>query len=285
MILCLDLAVEYWIERPLAHTFNSQLTQGYQMQELNGIEKHLSYDPHTGHFTHLKTWGSVKAGDVAGFKNIDGFILLAHKNKHCLAHRVAWWFQYGYTPKPYSIEHLNGDRSDNRIANLQQRKQVVFEDIRDYLSYDPLTGQFTWIKRQRQGVAGHINGHLCKRSGYIVVGFAGKTYRAHRLAWYFTYGYMPDVQVDHKNEIRNDNRLCNLRLATSLQNGHNSSKPSKNNTSGYLGVSWCKNRKKWKAAINFNYKREVIGYYDTAEEASEAYLARKRELHLFWIEK
>lgn len=77
-------------------------------------------------------------------------------------------------------------------------------------------------------------------------------------------------EVDHKNRDRLDNRLCNLRIITHHQNCMNMSKPS-NNTSGYKGVSWNKNRNKWVSYINFNNKRITLGYYDTPEQAALKY--------------
>ena len=158
------------------------------------------------------------------------------------------------------------------------------QDIKDYLSYDPVSGLFTRLKNVSNCKAGSIAGCSDKK-GYVQLKFNGKCYKAHRLAWYFTYGEMPVYAIDHKNEIKDDNRISNLRLDINRENEHNKSKLKVNNTSGYVGVHWHKKMKKWAARIMVKGKREVLGYYDTAEEASLAYLARKRELHPFWLEK
>jgi hypothetical protein len=77
--------------------------------------------------------------------------------------------------------------------------------------------------------------------------------------------------------VKTDNRFCNLREVTISQNQHNKRRPPKNNTTGYLGVSRAK--KKFVAQICVSGKPSVIGFFDTAEEASEAYLSAKIRLH------
>lgn len=81
-----------------------------------------------------------------------------------------------------------------------------------------------------------------------------------------------DEQVDHINGNGLDNRRGNLRLATGSQNQAN--RPTtKNNTSGYKGVSWHKKSKKWSARIRVHGKRISLGHYHTPEEAHKVYCA------------
>ena len=114
----------------------------------------------------------------------------------------------------------------------------------------------------------------------------GKTHQAHRIVWQLHNGQIPDgLQIDHINGIKDDNRIENLRLDVNKENPQNISEPQCNNTSGYLGVSWNEREKKWRAQIMVKGKRKYLGLYDTKEEAYEAYLAAKRDLHPFWVEK
>lgn len=76
--------------------------------------------------------------------------------------------------------------------------------------------------------------------------------------------------VDHKNHNTLDNRRENLRLTVGGQNRANST-TSKNNTSGYKGVTWSKKDNRWKAQIKVNYKNKNLGSYLTAEDAAIAY--------------
>lgn len=91
-----------------------------------------------------------------------------------------------------------------------------------------------------------------------------------------------------------ENRLKNLAPRSALgQIDHtnvsklNSNKPSKNNHSGYRGVSWSRfksGRGKWIAVINFKRTRYYLGLHDTPEEAHMAYMAAKEKLHDNFVE-
>jgi hypothetical protein len=159
------------------------------------------------------------------------------------------------------------------------------QDIKDYLSYDPITGLFTRIKSVpgNHGNSGSIAGWKDGK-GYTSLRRKGKIYQAHRLAWWFVYGYFPDCAIDHINEDPSDNRICNLRLDTNKENPQNISKLRRTNTSGYIGVSWSSRNKKWMAQIKLDNKTIYLGLYNTPEEAHAAYLCAKREHHPFWVE-
>lgn len=94
------------------------------------------------------------------------------------------------------------------------------------------------------------------------------------------YGAWPDGEIDHINGDRKDNRLENLRLATSSENKQNIGLKS-NNRSGFTGVSWFAAAKKWRADITIAGKMRHLGRFDTPEAAAEAYAKAKAELHTF----
>ena len=83
-------------------------------------------------------------------------------------------------------------------------------------------------------------------------------------------GCMGEEEGDHENHDTLNNRRLNLRRASKQENCGNQRKPS-NNTSGYKGVSWHKQHKKYAAGIRIHYKRMHLGYFDTAEQAAHAY--------------
>ena len=163
--------------------------------------------------------------------------------------------------------------------------EVYMQDIKEYITYNQETGIFTWIKTpSKKIIVGSIVGTK-HSAGYIQIGYKGKLYKAHRLAWWFTYSVVPDCAIDHINEVRDDNRICNLRLDISRENEQNNSKVPFNNTSGYRGVSWHKTVKKWTAHIRVKGVLIHLGVYNTPEEAHAAYLCAKSEQHPFWVEK
>lgn len=149
--------------------------------------------------------------------------------------------------------------------------------LREILHYDPDTGVFTWRdarhSRVRSGqVAGTLHG-----AGYRLIGIDGRKYRAARLAWLYVYGVWPTYFIDHRNGVRDDDRIANLREATASENQQNAV-PRANKT-GVIGVSSHGGR--YRARITLGRKKKHLGYFDTRELAHQAYLSAKTVLHPF----
>ncbi len=145
------------------------------------------------------------------------------------------------------------------------------EYLKSRLRYRPETGLFYWIKADRRFLNKRAGGH--SDQGYIVIYLLGRLWRAHRLAFLYVHGFMPPM-VDHKNTVRGDNRIKNLRECNKSQNGANRS--AHNTSTGFRGVILRGNR--YRAQITHMKKCYPLGYYDTPEEASEVYEAKRLEL-------
>jgi hypothetical protein len=138
-------------------------------------------------------------------------------------------------------------------------------DIKDYLSYDPESGVFTWIKGRKGIKKDRIAGRV-DSNGYITICFNYKHYLAHRLAWFYVKGEWPSGLLDHENRVKKDNRIVNLRIATYSQNGANC-KGQDGKTSSHKGVSWHKRDKRWRVVLG----KKHVGNYLTEDEAAVAY--------------
>lgn len=119
----------------------------------------------------------------------------------------------------------------------------------------------------------------CNSHGYGLFWHGGKMVPAHRLAFEWANGEIPEgLQVDHRCFHRNCVRPDHLRLVTNAQNGQNRRGAYSNSDTGVRGVSWHKRRRKYLAHVTLSGKLHHVGYYDTLEAAEAAVIAKRREL-------
>ena len=138
------------------------------------------------------------------------------------------------------------------------------EVLKQHLDYDPDTGVFI---RKTGYLAGTVAGYIGK-NGYRYISVRNKDYLAHRLAWLYMHGAWPQNDIDHKNRVRLDNRIENLRDVTKSVNLLNQGLHT-DNTSGVRNVYWHKQNKKWVVNRNQNNKRYYVGSFETIEEAAQ----------------
>lgn len=129
------------------------------------------------------------------------------------------------------------------------------------VSYDPVTGIMKWMDGRQ------ITCTNDKR--YLVFKSKGRQFYAHRVAWLLMTGQWPQ-DVDHINQIRSDNRWCNLREASRSQNAINRSIPA--------GVTFDKRLQRFEARIQKLGRRKRLGYFASFEEAKAARLNAERKL-------
>jgi hypothetical protein len=169
-----------------------------------------------------------------------------------------------------------------RARSLKQNPiGLTQEKLKEWLSYDPLTGVFRWKKNPREHMGdrmtGRIAGCKCRTNGYVIIQFKGCRDYAHRLAVLYMTGEMPKALVDHANRDKADNRWSNLRPASKSQNAINNGKKAIR-SSRYRGVSLDRKRDKWLAKIKANGKERYIGLYSSEDEAARARDVVAREL-------
>lgn len=90
------------------------MTNSLKSLTLDDLRSRLRYDPVTGIFI-----SRVRTKRRVGFVGGGGYQMLHIKGRIYLAHRIAWWLHFGEMPKGW-LDHINGDRADNRIANIRE---------------------------------------------------------------------------------------------------------------------------------------------------------------------
>jgi hypothetical protein len=155
--------------------------------------------------------------------------------------------------------------------------------LRSLFHYDCSSGKFKRIAVVKGARVGSVAGHL-KGNGYIHFSIDGKKYGAHRLAWLYMTGELPNGDIDHIDGNRANNAFANLRCvdrSTNLENIRGAK--SHNKSSGLLGAYRVANSSRWHSKIQVRGRTVSLGCYDTAEQANAAYMRAKYELHAGFV--
>ena len=129
---------------------------------------------------------------------------------------------------------------------------------------------------KKDSLAGSFNSE-----GYVQIHLNGVNYYGHRIVYQMVnrLHILPsEIMLDHIDGNKSNNNPTNLRIATKSTNAMNRGKQS-NNSSGYKGVSFRKDIRKWLAKITKEGKAFHIGTFNTKEEAALAYYQAASEIH------
>lgn len=165
---------------------------------------------------------------------------------------------------------------------------LAIDVLRSRVSYDAETGKFVWLRLPEGGrdcPNRQFNGRYADKeafgyvdaNGYCVSCIGGARLLGHRAAWAMHYGVWPSLALDHINGVRRDNRICNLREATTEENGRNR-RPTQESRSGALGVTYDKSRGLWIARIGDKGRSRYIGKFKNIDAAIAARKSAEAEL-------
>ena len=161
--------------------------------------------------------------------------------------------------------------------------EEIFKDIPNYEGLYQVSNLGNVKSLTRKGC---LNDRILKPNtddgGYLKVNLRKdnktKTRKIHQLVAEAFLGHTPcgiKLVVNHKNFIRQDNRVENLEIVTSRQN---SDQKHLKSSSEYTGVSWAKDKNKWASMISINGKQKNLGYFACELKAAYAYQTELNKL-------
>ena len=153
--------------------------------------------------------------------------------------------------------------------------KITPERLREKLSYDPNTGLI--FRRLSDGtLKGPIKPGKTSKHPYIEVAVDYQQLRGARVAWAYHYGEWPNGIVDHKNGDKSDNRIDNLRIASFQVNAQNRVGSNRLRVIDLpLGV--YPRGQRFESRICIAGVKTFFGPFDTAQEASDAYMEFRRK--------
>ena len=168
---------------------------------------------------------------------------------------------------------------------LTLKPELTAARLRELLHYDPETGAFT--RRIAAMSFGGRSGRACQTAGaavgtaacadgYVRFKVDGRSHMAHRLAWLYVHGNWP-AEIDHRNGLRDDNRLSNLREVSRTLNNRNRHGARKDSGTGLIGAYRSSRPGKFRSGIHLDSGWKSLGTFDTPEAAHRAYMCAKAE--------
>ena len=202
-------------------------------------------------------------GKVVGRIDKAGYYRTKIKNTNPAVHRIIWKMYRGEDPK-YFIDHINGNRSDNRIENLRDIPHGHNTINLNGLKENNNTG-YTGVSKVRSGryrSYTNVDGKQKIIGTYNTPEEAALSYQLKILEVYGEEFYY----ANEKNKILLEELKIKVEEISKQIFKVNMIRST--NKSGYVGVSYIKANNKWYACITVDKKTKNLGVYNTPEEAS-----------------
>ena len=140
------------------------------------IREILNYNEETGIFTWVRKHSGVSHGKEAGSVDVYGYKRICIYQKDYKVHRLAWFYFYGQWPKNH-IDHIDGNRSNNRISNLREatpleNQQNISKTSRNTSGYVGVT-----FERNKWRAAIRVNSKKISLGNYETAELAGEAYK------------------------------------------------------------------------------------------------------------
>lgn len=142
-------------------------------------------------------------------------------------------------------------------------------------SFEYKDGNLYWKILKKRVNAGQLAGTK-QKTGYFQIQLNQKFMYVHRAIFLMHYGHLPKF-IDHIDGNPSNNKIENLREATAAQNSWN--QKFKGSASGFKGVTWNKQDKKWQPQIRANNKKFYLGKFTNLDDAIVAYQDAAAKLH------
>ena len=117
------------------------------MRQPEIITEAFRYDPVTGRLVRVFKGGHTRV--IGANRQSDGYAKVGFNGREYPAHRLIWWLVYGSLPDRF-IDHINGDKGDNRLANLRLASDA--ENKRN-------------VEKRRHNTSGFKGVSFCKSTG------------------------------------------------------------------------------------------------------------------------
>ena len=154
------------------------------------------------------------------------------------------------------------------MHEFKSNGRVTQDELMAAMYYDKTSGEFYTDSSMTERVKTNIG-------RYAKIYIKGVVHQAHRLAWLYVYGYLPDSDIDHIDRDRLNNRIENLRLLPNYSNMLN--------TVNAEGRGYFRHKNRWRVQPSYKGKKISLGSFSEERDAQLTYgawMAMRREAEL-----